>query len=175
MVPAYTELSCFYSCCSLLSALPQIFTSESPTSVLSPVKKEPSRLEISPAVDAAAGPATAATATASLAAASKKLCRKCGRHKALEDFYKSKASADGRDGRCKACDAVHCRRRREKIPRVEVSHLNSGTSVAGLQGAELSRTIGKNEWIILHAWQYHLLAAVVQESLMQCCTALGSV
>ena len=145
MVPTDTELSCSYSCCSLLSALPQIFTSESPTSVLSPVKKEPkepSRLEISGAVDAAA-PAT--TATASIAAASKKLCRKCGRHKALEDFYKSKASADGRDGRCKACDAVHCRRRREKIPRVEVCCLNSGTSAAGWQGIETPRTIGEKE------------------------------
>ena len=160
MVPNITELSCFYSWCTLLSAVPQIFTSESPTSVLSPVKKEPIS---SAAVDATATATTAvATAAASNAAASKKLCRKCGRHKALEDFYKSKASADGRDGRCKACDAVHCRRRREKIPRVEVFRLTSGTSV---EGCKHPKTISEmSEHMRMQAPP---LTCTLQESLVQ--------
>ena len=49
-----------------------------------------------------------------------KLCRRCNQHKPLSDFYRSKANADGYDGRCKACDAVQCAERRRKKPRVEV-------------------------------------------------------
>ena len=50
-----------------------------------------------------------------------KLCRRCNQHKPLTDFYRSKANADGYDGRCKACDAVQCAERRRKKARVEVS------------------------------------------------------
>ena len=49
-----------------------------------------------------------------------KLCRRCNQHKPLTDFYRSKANADGYDGRCKACDAVQCAERRRKKARVEV-------------------------------------------------------
>lgn len=54
-----------------------------------------------------------------------KLCRRCNQHKPLTDFYRSKANADGYDGRCKACDAIQCAERRRKKARVEV-HLLSG-------------------------------------------------
>ena len=49
-----------------------------------------------------------------------KLCRRCNQHKPLTDFYRSKANADGYDGRCKACDAIQCAERRRKKARVEV-------------------------------------------------------
>ena len=49
-----------------------------------------------------------------------KLCRRCNQHKPLTEFYRSKANADGYDGRCKACDAIQCAERRRKKPRVEV-------------------------------------------------------
>ncbi|EIE18791.1 hypothetical protein COCSUDRAFT_60093 [Coccomyxa subellipsoidea C-169] len=48
-----------------------------------------------------------------------KLCRRCNQHKPLTEFYRSKANADGYDGRCKACDAIQCAERRRKKPRVE--------------------------------------------------------
>ncbi|CAK0783382.1 hypothetical protein CVIRNUC_006581 [Coccomyxa viridis] len=48
-----------------------------------------------------------------------KLCRRCNQHKPLTDFYRSKANADGYDGRCKACDAIQCAERRRKKARVE--------------------------------------------------------
>ena len=53
-----------------------------------------------------------------------KLCRRCNQHKPLTDFYRSKANADGYDGRCKACDAVQCAERRRKKARVEVRLLS---------------------------------------------------
>ena len=49
-----------------------------------------------------------------------KLCRRCNQHKPLTDFYRSKANADGYDGRCKACDAIQCAERRRKKASVEV-------------------------------------------------------
>ena len=49
-----------------------------------------------------------------------KLCRRCNTHKSVTEFYKSKANADGYDGRCKACDAIQCATRRKRKERVEV-------------------------------------------------------
>lgn len=49
-----------------------------------------------------------------------KLCRRCNTHKPVTQFYKSKANADGYDGRCKTCDAVQCAQRRRRKERVEV-------------------------------------------------------
>ena len=49
-----------------------------------------------------------------------KLCRRCNTHKPVTQFYKSKANADGYDGRCKACDAVQCAQRRKRKERIEV-------------------------------------------------------
>lgn len=39
--------------------------------------------------------------------------------KPVSEFYRSKANADGYDGRCKACDAIQCADRRKKKPRIE--------------------------------------------------------
>jgi len=47
-----------------------------------------------------------------------KLCRRCGINKPASEFYKSKANADGLDGRCKACDAIQCAERRRRKTRV---------------------------------------------------------
>lgn len=49
-----------------------------------------------------------------------KHCRRCNTHKPITQFYKSKANADGYDGRCKACDAVQCAQRRKRKERIEV-------------------------------------------------------
>ena len=49
-----------------------------------------------------------------------KLCRRCGATKPVKDFYKSKANADGLDGRCKSCDALQCSERRRRKTRVAV-------------------------------------------------------
>lgn len=49
-----------------------------------------------------------------------KLCRRCGVTKPAKDFYKSKANADGLDGRCKGCDALQCSERRRRKTRVAV-------------------------------------------------------
>ena len=56
---------------------------------------------------------------------SMKLCRRCNTHKPVTQFYKSKANADGYDGRCKACDAIQCATRRKRKERVEASSLSS--------------------------------------------------
>ncbi len=53
-----------------------------------------------------------------------KLCRRCNTQKPLTQFYKSKANADGYDGRCKSCDAVQCAMRRKRKERVEVPPLS---------------------------------------------------
>ena len=58
-----------------------------------------------------------------------KLCRRCNQHKPLTDFYRSKANADGYDGRCKACDAIQCAERRRKKARVEVRSAPSPSSL----------------------------------------------
>ena len=50
-----------------------------------------------------------------------KHCRRCNTHKPVTQFYKSKANADGYDGRCKSCDAVQCAMRRKRKERIEVS------------------------------------------------------
>ena len=49
-----------------------------------------------------------------------KHCRRCNTHKPITQFYKSKANADGYDGRCKTCDAVQCAQRRKRKERIEV-------------------------------------------------------
>ncbi len=49
-----------------------------------------------------------------------KHCRRCNTDKPITEFYKSKANADGYDGRCKACDALQCAARRKRKDRVEV-------------------------------------------------------
>lgn len=50
-----------------------------------------------------------------------KFCRRCNTQKPVTQFYKSKANADGYDGRCKSCDAVQCAMRRKRKERVEVN------------------------------------------------------
>jgi len=59
-----------------------------------------------------------------------KLCRRCNTQKPVTQFYKSKANADGYDGRCKSCDAVQCAMRRKRKERVEVHPPNHPVTMA---------------------------------------------
>ena len=56
-----------------------------------------------------------------------KLCRRCNTHKPVTEFYRSKANADGYDGRCKACDAIQCAQRRKRKERIEVIAVFQGS------------------------------------------------
>ena len=52
-----------------------------------------------------------------------KVCKKCGLPKPLNNFYKSKSNADGREGSCKVCRNIQVNTRLKDILVRELSTL----------------------------------------------------